>query len=74
MRSDSDVWEIEDSPQGQFVKFDDVMEFLKPTANTGSPKLPTLEETLNEMVRIFGIKLSKRERLVTKMVYDYMRR
>jgi hypothetical protein len=51
MRSDSAFWEIEDSPQGQFVKFDDIMEFLKPTTNTGSPKLATCSTCSYEVTR-----------------------
>ena len=34
---------------GEFVKFDDIKEFLKPTANTGSLKLPPVEGVLNHI-------------------------
>lgn len=51
MRSDSDVWEIEDSPDGQFVKFDDIKEFLKTAHNPQSTAFLTREEFRNIAVK-----------------------
>jgi len=40
MRSDSDVWELEDSPNGKYIKFDDIKDYLPSAShNTTNGKI-----------------------------------
>ena len=57
----------------EYIKFDDIKEFLKPTANTGSPKLPTIEE-VNHAVFSSYINIGKcpSTRKVINDTYDYI--